>query len=202
MKALKSLFAIPLLAVLLAAFSFTEKTTIAQNETILPEQNQNLVIGEIHWEGNTKYSDAYLNKIMELKPGNTYKKGMVQNLLKYDPDKTTISDLYMDTGHLYFNVEMSEEVIDDKANLNFKVYEGQTVLVDKIIIKGNKKVETVAILKMMDIKKDELFNRSKLISSQQNLSKSGLFVADSINIQPIPHSDFKLADFEFTVIEL
>ena len=160
------------------------------------------MIGKIHWEGNTKYTDEYLNEIMGVKTGDVYIKEKVSNLLKYDPDKTTIGDLYMDTGHLYFNVEMAEEIVGDNININFKVYEGKIVVVDKTIIKGNKKVKTEDILKMMDFKKGEPFDRSKLIASQRNLAKSGFFVADSINIQPIPHSDFRLVDLEFTVMEL
>jgi len=139
---------------------------------------------------------------MDLKEGEVFNRGVVNKKLKYHLDEKSLCDIYMNSGHLYFNIEMNEEVIGDIVNLNFNVFEGQTVEVDKTIIKGNKKVETKDILKMMEYKKGELFNRLKLIASQRKLAESGLFVADSINIQPIPHSDFNYVDFEFTVIEL
>ena len=46
---------------------------------------------------------------------------------------------------------------------------------------------------MVDIKKGDLFNRSKLIASQKNIAESGYFKADNVGINPIPH-DGKLMD--------
>ena len=182
MKALKIFFAIPLLVLLLMVFSFTEKASIpTENETSFLQQEK-LVIGTITWEGNTKYSDEYLNEIMGLKPGTRYEKENVNNLLSYDPNKTTIDDLYMDHGYLYFNVSLIDTVISEKVNLKFKIYEGITATVDKIIIKGNETVETQKIVEMMEIKKGDLFNRTKLIASQRNIAKSGLFDEGNVNI--------------------
>ena len=201
MKALKFIFAMPLLALLLMVFSFTEKVSITkENEASSPKQEE-LVVGTITWEGNTKYNDEYLTEVMGLKPGSRYEKEIVSNLLNYDPNKTTVSDLYMDHGYLFFNVTMEEDIKDDKVNLAFEVYEGVTVVVDKIIIKGNQKVETKKILEMVDIKKGDLFDRSKLIASQKNIAESGYFKADNVGINPIPH-DGKLLDIEFVLEEL
>lgn len=201
MKALKIFFAIPLLALLLMVFSFTEKASIpTENETSFLQQEK-LVIGTITWEGNTKYSDEYLNEIMGLKPGTRYEKENVNNLLSYNPNKTTIDDLYMDNGYLFFNITLEEDIKDGKANLMFKVYEGATVVVDKIIISGNQKVATKEILELVDIKSGDLFNRSKLIASQKNIAESGYFKADNVGINPVPH-DGKLMDIEFVVVEL
>jgi outer membrane protein insertion porin family len=201
MKTLKFLFALPLLVLLLMVFSFTEKASIpTENETSFLQQEK-LVIGTITWEGNTRYSDEYLNEIMGLKPETRYEKENVNHLLSYDPNKTTIDDLYMDNGYLFFNVTLEEDIKDGKANLMFKVYEGATVVVDKIIISGNQKVATKEILELVDIKSGDLFNRSKLIASQRNIAESGYFKADNVGINPIPH-DGKLMDIEFLLEEL
>jgi len=189
---MKLLSTIPVLVLLFSIFSFTEKTI---------EKDQQLVIGEINWEGNTKYSDEKLYNTLGIKSGDTYVKESVNNLLSYDPDKTTIGDLYLDAGHLFFSINMEEDIQSDKVNLNFKIYEGELVLIDKIIVSGNQKVERKDILAMIEIKKGDPFNRSELIASQKNIAESGYFKADNVGINPIPH-DGKLVDIEFVVEEL
>ncbi len=201
MKALKFLFVIPVLGALLIIFSFTEKTFAIQSPIALSQQ-ENLVIGEINWEGNTKYTDEKLNEVLGIKPGDIYSKEIISKQLDYNPDQTTVADLYMDNGYLYFAINLKDTVIDDKVNLKFEVYEGITATVDKIIIKGNENIETRKILEMMKIKKGDLFSRSKLIASQRNIAESGYFDEENVGIYPIPHDDFKQVDFEFTVHEI
>ena len=55
---------------------------------------------------------------------------------------------------------------------------------------------------MMEIKKGDLFNRTKLIESQRNIAQSGYFDEGNVHIYPIPHDNFRLVDFEFTVHEI
>jgi hypothetical protein len=201
MKAFKYLFGIPLISVLLVIFSFTEKASPIQNLTPLSLQ-ENRVIGEISWEGNTKYTDEKLNEVLDIKPGDIYNKEIISKQLDYNPDQTTVADLYMDEGHLYFAIILKDTIVDDKVNLKFELHEGNTATVDKIIIKGNDNIETQKILEMMEIKKGDLFSRSKLIASQRNIAKSGYFDEENVGIYPIPHEDFKKVDFEFTVHEI
>lgn len=192
MKVLKLFYTVPVFVLLFSVFSFTEKTH---------EMDQQLIVGEIHFEGNTKYSDARLYETLGIKTGDNYVEENVKNLLNYDPDNTTISDLYMDTGHLFFSITLEEDVLDNKVNLNFKIYEGALVSIDKIIVSGNQKVENKDILAMIEIKKGDLFNRSELIASQKNIAESGYFKPDNVGINPIPH-DARLVDIEFVVEEL
>ncbi len=200
MKTLKFLLAIPVLSLLLAIFSFTEKPSEISSKSQTLHQ-EGLVIGQIQWEGNTKYSDEKLTEILGILPGDVYQKEKVENLLSYQPDKITVSDLYMDTGHLFFSILAEEEIKEEKVNLLFKVYEGATATVDKIIIKGNDKISTDKILDMMEVKKGDLFNRTKLIASQKNIAKSGYFNPENVGINPIPH-DEGLMDIEFILEEL
>jgi len=201
MKAYKYLFGIPLISALLVIFSFTEKASPIHNSTPFSQQ-ENRVIGEISWEGNTKYTDEKLNEVLDIKPGDIYNKEIISKQLDYNPYQTTVADLYMDEGHLYFAINLKDTVFDDKVNLKFEVHEGSTATVDKIIIKGNETVDTDKILDMMEIKKGDLFNRTKLIASQRNIAKSGYFDEENVGIYPIPHEDFKKVDFEFTVHEI
>ncbi len=201
MKTLKYLIAIPMTFLLMSFFSFTEKSAV----TNIGEENLNkekLIIGDISWEGNTIYNDALLNKVLGFQKGDVYKEKLIEKKLAYNPNKPDISSLYMDFGYLFFNIDIDEEIIGNTINLTFKLYEGSTVVFDKIIIKGNTKVETQKVLKMIEFKKGDLFSRSKLIQSQKNIAESGFFKSDEVGIDPIPHPENKSVDIEFALIEL
>ncbi len=201
MKTLNYLLTIPMIFLLMSIFSFTEKTNINS----INEENQNdeqLTIGEISWKGNTKYSDDFLTEYLGIKKGDPYNKQKIESKFYYNPGSIGITDLYMDSGHLFFSIDTKENIIGKSINLIFEIFEGSVVVFDKIIIKGNVKIETVRVIEMIEFKKGEIFNRSQLIQSQKNIANSGFFKKDKVGIKPIPHPDSKSVDIEFDLIEL
>ncbi len=203
MKKLKFLFALPVVLLLMAFFSCTERTLESKTESVVEKLGDpELLIGDISWDGNTMYSDAMLNKILDIKKGDAYSMELIREKYSYNPTRDDISSLYMDNGYLFFNITLEEEIAGNEANLNFEVYEGFSVEIDKIIIKGNSKIETSKVLEMINFKRGEPFNRSKLIQSQKNIAESGFFKQDEVGIDPIPHPESKTVDIEFVLIEL
>jgi outer membrane protein insertion porin family len=202
MKTYKLLFSTPVVLLLMSAFSFTDKTS----ETTIKKDlgtEQELTVGKISWEGNTKYSDAMLTRILSVKTGDSYDKAHITERMTFNNNNDDISSLYMDNGYLFFNIDAQEEVVGNTVNLKFKVYEGGTASVDKIIIKGNTKVKTSKVLDMLEFSRGNHFNRSEIIQSQKNIAESGLFNPKLVNINPIPHEDNpSLFDIEFVLIEL
>lgn len=215
MKKLKLLVALPMALLLMAFFSCTERTvelkteqTVERTVELNTEQtaeklvDSELTIGEISWDGNSLYSDAMLNKILDIKKGDVYSKEMIRERLSFNPTRDDISSLYMDNGYLFFNIITEEEIAGNEANLDFQIYEGFSCEIDKIIIKGNVNVETSEVLAMINFKRGEPFNRSKIIQSQKNIAESGYFQADEVGINPIPNPEAKTVDIEFVLIEL
>lgn len=201
MKNLNYLLTIPMILLLMSFFSFSEKTNFSDISDGNPNEEQ-LTIGEISWKGNTKYSDDFLTEYLGIEKGDEYNKQEIENKFIYNPMIVGIPDLYMDSGYLYFRIDKKEDIIGNSINLTFEIFEGSTAFFDKIIIKGNANVKTNKVLEMIEFKKGDLFNRSKLIQSQKNIANSGLFKKDEVGIDPIPHSDYKLVDIEFVLIEL
>jgi beta-lactamase regulating signal transducer with metallopeptidase domain len=200
MKTIKYLLALPMVLFLMSFFSCTDKAMDSTNEDEVIGGKE-LIIGEILWEGNTKYSDDYLSGYLKIKKGSVYSREKIDDALAYRPGEIGISDLYMNEGHLYYNIDIEEQVIENIVNIKFKMYEGITVEIDKIIIKGNSNVTTEKVMKMIDFQSGELFNRLKIIESQKIIAESGYFKSDEIGINPIPHDD-ALVDIEFVLIEL
>jgi outer membrane protein assembly factor BamA len=166
---------------------------------------QQRVIGDLIWEGNDRFEDARLSEILSVSPGDSYDQAQIQNLFNYDPQKNASNDItsfYMDQGHLFFSIEYDESVNGNKVDLTFELYEGPIVTVEDITIKGNQQVTTDQVLKMVELMKNEPFNRSKLIASQRNLAESGYFNPQKVMVSPIPDIDNNTVDIVFEVEEL
>jgi beta-lactamase regulating signal transducer with metallopeptidase domain len=203
MKKLKLLFALPLVLLLMALFSFTERTVeISADTSTQMLSASELKIGNISWEGNTRYSDAMLTKILGMKKGDAYSKELIKSKLSYKPARDDIGSLYMDNGYLFYNVTPKEEIIGNSVNINFIIYEGHSVEIGKIIIKGNSTIESSKVLEMINFKSGEFFNRSKIVQSQKNIAGSGFFKKDEVGINPIPNQEQKTVDIEFVLIEI
>lgn len=198
MKAVRFAATIPLLALLMMAFSFTERSEQSQ-ETNVSEQK--LILAAINWEGNRVFTDEYLTDVLAIKPGDVYDKKQLESNLSFNPKKQDIGGLYMDLGYVYFSLEPQEVITENKVVLTMKIHEGNVAYINDITIKGNSSIPTAEILKMIAFEKGDKFNRSKLFQSQENLKKSKLFKADKVNLNIQPLEDQSKINIEFTVEE-
>jgi len=165
-------------------------------------------IGSITWKGNTKYTAAELNEILQFRPGDAYDSTLFDNSLRFLPDGKDVVSYYMDQGYIFFRIETHENFRDNKVDLTLDVTEGQKARIGKVLLKGNKKISSAKILDLIDVKAGDSFSRSKIISSQRKLAEMGAFDVKSIQINPVPdHESFAKAevgsvDIEFAVNEL
>jgi beta-lactamase regulating signal transducer with metallopeptidase domain len=198
MKAVRFVAIIPLLALMMMVFSFTERSEQGQQTNV---SEQKLILAAINWEGNRVFTDEYLSDILAIKPGDIYDKKQVERNLSFNPKRQDIGGLYMDLGYVYFRIEPEEVVAENKVVLNMKIHEGDVAYINDITIKGNSSITTAEILKMIEFEKGDKFSRSKLFQSKENLNKSKLFKADKValNIQPL--EDQSKINIEFTVEE-
>ena len=199
MKTVRFVAIIPLLAVLMMVFSFTERSERGQQQTNVSEQK--LIVAAINWEGNRVFTDEYLSDVLAIKPGDIYDKKQVERNLSFNPKRQDIAGLYMDLGYVYFRIEPEEVVAENKVVLNMKIHEGDVAYFNDIIIKGNSSITTAEILKMIEFEKGDKFSRSKLIQSQENLKKSMLFKEDKVVLNMLPLEDQSKINIEFTVEE-
>ena len=199
MKAVRFVAIIPLLALLMMAFSFTERSEQGQQQANVSEQK--LIVAGINWEGNRVFTDEYLTDILAIKPGDIYDKKQLEKNLSFNPKRQDIGGLYMDLGYAYFRIDTEEVVAENKVVLNMKIQEGDVAYINDITIKGNSSTTTAEILKMIEFEKGDKFSRSKLLQSQENLKKSKLFKADKVDLNMQPLQDQSKVNIEFTVEE-
>lgn len=161
-----------------------------------------LKIGRVSWEGNRLYTDNQLSEVFGMKSGDPYDSAAIARRLHYHPERTTISDLYMDEGYLFFSLEIdTQQHAEGVVDLRMNIFEGKPNRLGKITIRGNQSVPTEAILQEIALKPGELFSRGKLIAAQRTIADLGYFDAENVLVRPIPRHEENEVDIEFVVKE-
>ena len=156
---------------------------------------------DIEWEGNVKYGDSTLSNILGIKKGDVYNPERIQTQLYGNPNGQDVSALYMNQGHLFFNVTPYETVEGDSADITFRVYEGPQATVNKVVIKGNTKTKEHVIRREIRTLPGATFSRADVIRSQRELANLGYFDQEKLAVNPIPHPEDGTVDIEYVVEE-
>ncbi len=156
----------------------------------------------ITWKGNVKYSSDTLSMILGIQKGDVYNQTLLNQRISFDLNQRDITSLYMDDGYLFFGITPVEIWAEnDSIDLEIRIREGPQATIDKIIIKGNTKTSEHVIRRELRTVPGQKFNRSYLIRSQREIAALGLFDAEQIGINPIPHPEKGTVDIEYTVVE-
>lgn len=206
---LRFLIALPALVLMLISCSLIEDVNMSlpmpvaeKVETKQMIAAKKLPIRKITWIGNTHYTDSELTQALGIKKENQYDEKDIYNLID-DFAPTSISNLYMDKGYLFYNTHLKSKIINNQLDVEITIFEGKKAVINDLIIKGNNKISKEEIVDQIGIQKGELFNRTKLINAQRTLSKSGYFNPEKIGINPLPKQTSKgwIVDLEFVVEE-
>lgn len=159
--------------------------------------------GDITWVGNSKFTNGQLDTLMGIENGDIYNGALLEQRLYASQDGRDVTSLYMDRGHLFFNVTPVEMSItaDNKINYEMRINEGKEARIRNIIIKGNTKTNDHVILREIRTKPGDLFNRNDIIRTQRDLAALGYFDAEQFGINPIPNPVDGTVDIEYSVVE-
>ncbi len=187
---LKFLSLVPIAIVILLSLSCRNNSGLSSkthsNHELVEVESYKL--GEISWVGNHTYDDEVLSG--KLKIDDYFSVDELNRCL----DDSDISNLYMDNGYLFFNLEYSTIQKDNNVvDLIISIFEGNQAKIGSITIKGNKNVPTSDILDEITIKSGEVFSKAKLISSIRKIAKMDKFDPENIIPNVIPNPD-KLTD--------
>ena len=69
----------------------------------------------INWIGNTKYRTGQLDSILGISKGDEYNKMRLESKLFMSQTELDISSLYMDQGHLFFQVTPIEKTVENES---------------------------------------------------------------------------------------
>jgi outer membrane protein insertion porin family len=140
------------------------------------------LIGSVAFEGNMAINESALRELTMVSTGQAYSEGeMLAGRERIDLE-------YRNRG--YDGVVVTSESMfaddDTRADVVFKVSEGPQVMVDHIIIVGNRRISTRTIERELLIREGEPLGYSALAESRQRLFALGLF--RRAQIEPLGHS--------------
>ncbi len=177
-----------------------DKKTI--NIDIKVYEGQKFYFRNISWVGNTKYKSERLSEILGIKKGTPYNLALLEQRMQFNPSGQDVSSLYMDDGYLFFSAIPVETAIDnDSIDIEIRMQEGKQARINKIIISGNNRTNDHVILREIRTRPGQLFSRSDVIRTRNELAQLGYFNAETIEPIPIPNRENGTVDIEYKVEE-
>ena len=139
------------------------------------------IVRAVDLTGNMVFSDAELRTPMATVPGKAYSE------IDVATDRDRIDLEYRNRG--YEAVVVDPHVMlaegDTQANVVFAITEGPQVIVDHVIIVGNRRTSLATIQRELTLRPGEPLGYAARIESQQRLSALGLF--RRVNITELTH---------------
>lgn len=143
----------------------------------------------ITWIGNTKYPDAFLNRVLRVEKGDVYNWELLNSNLTFNQTEDDVSSLYMNDGYLFFQANPVEVLVEnDSIDLEIRVYEGKQARINKVSVKGNTRTNDHVVVRELRTRPGQLFSRSDIIRTTRELAQLRYFNPETINpnIQPNP----------------
>ncbi|PKQ70344.1 outer membrane protein assembly factor BamA [Raineya orbicola] len=166
------------------------------------EEGKKYYFRNITWEGNIKYTDEQLSKILNIKKGDVYDPETLEKKLNFSLTEEDITSLYMDDGHLFFRITPIEKNIEgDSIDVEMRIYEGPQAVISKVIINGNTKTSDKVILREIRTKPGMKFSRRDIIRTTQALGQLGMLDPEKIDPRPIPNQEEGTVDIIYNVEE-
>ncbi|MCC6726816.1 MAG: outer membrane protein assembly factor BamA [Saprospiraceae bacterium] len=158
--------------------------------------------GQISWSGNSKYSEKELGKRLGIRPGDVYNPERLEQRLRFSPSGDDLTSLYMDDGHLFFQIEPEiSSIHGDTIDLKIRLSEGPVAIVDRVTIKGNDRTKEHVIRRELFTEPGKKFSRADLIRSQRQIASLGYFNPEKIEVNTPVNAARGTVDVEYTVEE-
>ncbi len=168
---------------------------------ITVDEGRRFYFRNVNFTGNTKYSTDTLISMLRIKRGDVYNKKFLDSHLLSSPNGIDISSLYMDRGYLSFYPEAIERVEGDSIDLDIRLREGKQYRIRNVTVSGNTKTFDHVIHREIRTRPGDLFDRSEVIRTQQQLVALGYFDPEKVGVNPVPDQRTGLVDLNYTVDE-
>jgi outer membrane protein insertion porin family len=147
------------------------------------EEGRPYRFGAVTWSGNTVLPTATLERfwaeqkaglIARLRGGDAARRG-AYDVSRIERAQGLAYAEYAEHGYLYLGVEPRETLRDSVVDVGFVVTEGQPSNIRYIQISGNRGTREKVIRREIDIHEGEKFRRSRLVRTQGDIFRLGLF---------------------------
>ncbi|MFM7473157.1 MAG: outer membrane protein assembly factor, partial [Crocinitomicaceae bacterium] len=166
------------------------------------QEGEKYYFGSFDWIGNTKYRSTFLDSLIGIRKGDVYNKTLLEQRLNGSPDERDVRSLYMNRGHLFFNlIAVETNVTNNEINHQVRILEGKEARIGDVSIRGNTKTNDKVILREIRTKPGDVFNKSDIMRTQRELAQLGFFNEQAFQVNPIPNPANGTVDIEYVVEE-
>ena len=172
------------------------------NIDIKIDEGRQYFFRNITWVGNVKYTSKQLSDILGIKKGEIYNQATLEQNLFMNASESDVSSLYMNDGHLFFQVSPVETFVDnDSVDIEMRIYEGKQARINRVTVVGNDKTNDHVVMREIRTRPGQLFRRSDIIRTQRELSQLGYFDPEKMSVNPVPNPQDGTVDIEYRVEE-
>ncbi len=145
--------------------------------------------GSVEVKGNQALATATLLQKMELRQGRPYSPHIAER------DRQALLAAYNDAGFLQARViyRAGKPDAEKTCSVEFEITEGNQVLVDNILVLGNRHTRESVIDKRIQLRHDQPLSLGKMLQTQQGLYSTGVFdrvrVAQQDPENPTPYQN-------------
>lgn len=133
----------------------------------------------VNFAGETIIAEASLRKAAKIKTGDVFSIDKIRNT------QEVLKDLYAKDGFLHTNVDYSLNLnaYEHTYDITFNVEESKQYRVGLVLVSGNFATTKNVVYNNIDLEPGEVFNSSKIKSTQNRLRSTGYF--DNVNVYPV-----------------
>ena len=153
-------------------------------------------VEQIIIQGNSVFAAESLAQEITMRPGEVFDPRQIT------ADNYVIRYLYDDLGYADVQVESAHEVVGDRVTVTHSIVEGHMQYVNGIQVLGLKHTDTSIVLREVNLESGDLFRYARILESQRELYKLGVFMAIRTQVENSARPDHKDVRFMLTEREL
>ena len=172
-----------------------DEEVVAVIPRIVIDEGELVTIGSIAFDGNEDPTDADLRAAIQSRPDDAYYDAQIA------ADRDAISLLYLNNGYEAVSIDVDVKPSADRrtADLVFTIREGPQIIVDHILIVGNRQIEASTIRREMALQEGEPLGLAAVFETRSRLYALGLF--RGIDIREFSHGGGNRRDVVIVVDE-
>ena len=141
------------------------------NITVAIVEGPRTEVRSVTFQGNMAMTEAEIRALISTAPGRVY------SALDVVADRDLIVQAYRNRGFesAVVTPQPSFAENDTQADVRFTIVEGQPIIIDHVIIAGNRRISTETIEREVVLREGEPFGESAVVQSRANLNALELF---------------------------
>ncbi|SDW43287.1 Beta-barrel assembly machine subunit BamA [Lutibacter oricola] len=168
------------------------------------EEGKKYLFGDIKFLGNSKYTDAQLQRILRIEKGDTYNGKVLKERVTGDgtPDSEDISTVYQNNGYLFSRVlPVETRVNKDSIDVEIRIFEDEPTRIRKVSVNGNDRTNDHVVYREIKTRPGYLYSKQDIIRTIREIGQLGYFDAEAVSPDLQPNYQDKTVDIDYTVAE-